>query len=298
MFRTPQNTFVEFEAKDPSGNKSTAKFKFKLLVVKCKQHGKKNREDLEGGDELITVPWNTQLNRIVSDYVEFEEGSDPELIRQIKWGIDGFDPLKSGFYELRGSLSNLDFDGTESAVSLPVLVLNKALPEDILANQNQVTHKIKPGEIITGLTTIDPVDDIHKYAMDPHPDVYLQGNVLVWKGTGMPDAKVIVTVHSTDRVGQTISRNIELYRRTDKPNDLIIYPNPSMIETNILVQIAGESDVSIRIYDAAGRLIHEESGRYELSFTRKVDLRHFSQGMYQVIVQVNREVLQGRIIKQ
>ena len=300
VFRNAQNGWIEFEAKDPSGNVGKGKMRFKLLVVGCRKPGKNGREELEGSEDLVTVPWNTPLPRIASDYVHFDEGSDMELANQIKWSISDFDPLKPGFYQMEGSLpaEYLEEGDNGPVVSLPVLVLNKPLPVDIFAAKDRVSYKVKTGEILTGLHTIDPADEIHSYAMDEHPDVYLENNVLVWRGNHMPEARTTVTVHSTDRAGQTISRQITLYREADRPTDLLIYPNPAMQETNLMVQIPEGANVSIRIFDAAGRLVYQEEGQQELSFTRKIDLRHFAQGMYQVIVQADRETLQGRIIKQ
>jgi hypothetical protein len=300
VFKKAQNGWIEFEAKDPSGNIGKAKMRFKLLVVNCKMPNKNGREGLEGSESLITVPWNTQLSTIAADYVEFGEGSDIELAKQIKWSIRDFDPLKPGFYQMEGILPSeyLEEGDNGPAISLPVLVLNKPLQVDIFAAKDRVSHKVRTGEILTGLHTVDPADDIHSYSMDEHPDVYLEKNVLVWKGNHMPEARITVTVHSTDRAAQTISRQITLYRETDRPTDLLIYPNPAMQETNLMIQIPEGANVSISIFDAAGSLVYQEEGQQELSFTRKVDLRHFSQGMYHVIVQVDREVLQGRIIKQ
>jgi hypothetical protein len=300
VFRKSQNGWIEFEAKDPSGNVGKAKRKFRLLVVNCRKPNKNGREDLEGSESLIRVPWNTQLPTIAADYVEFGEGSDMELAGSIKWTIADFDPLRPGFYQMEGMLPEeyREEGDNAPAITLPVLVMNKPLPVDIFAAKDKVSHRVKAGEILTGLHTVDPVDDIHSYSMEPHPDVYLEKGVLVWKGNHMPEAKTTVTVHSTDRAGQTISRQLTLYRETDRPTDLLIYPNPAMQETNLMVQIPEGSNVAIRIFDAAGRLVYQEESFHELSFTRKVDLRHFSQGMYQVIVQVDREILQGRIIKQ
>jgi uncharacterized delta-60 repeat protein len=96
VFRNAQNGWIEFEAKDPSGNVGKGKMKFKLLVVGCRKPGKNGREDLEGSESLVTVPWNTPLPKIASDYVYFEEGSDMELAQQIKWSIIRFRPAEAG----------------------------------------------------------------------------------------------------------------------------------------------------------------------------------------------------------
>ncbi|WP_194976510.1 HYR domain-containing protein, partial [Aquiflexum lacus] len=80
-FRKPENSFVEFEAKDPSGNKATDKFKFNLLVFKCKVPNKNGRTTGEQElSDMLIVPWNTSFDKAISEGIVFEEGSDPEYI--------------------------------------------------------------------------------------------------------------------------------------------------------------------------------------------------------------------------
>lgn len=104
-------------------------------------------------------------------------------------------------------------------------------------------------------------------------------------------------VYSTDRAGQTISREITLFRETG-PNSLLSYPNPAYRETNILVNLAQESNVEIRIFDAAGRLVFTEESFQKESFVRNIDLDQLSYGLYNVVVKVNNRYLQGRLVKQ
>ncbi|MCL6261753.1 HYR domain-containing protein, partial [Aquiflexum sp. TKW24L] len=78
VFKKPENCYIEFEAKDQSGNTAMAKFKFKLIVFKCKKVGKTSRTTDEVTNDLVTVPWNTPFERLVAEGIEFEEGSDPE----------------------------------------------------------------------------------------------------------------------------------------------------------------------------------------------------------------------------
>jgi hypothetical protein len=166
-----------------------------------------------------------------------------------------------------------------------------------MISRNKVSTKVRNGEIIGSLNTLDPVDDIHSYSMDEHPDFYIEKNVLVWRGTGTPNAEMTVTVHSTDRAGQTISREITLYRELP-PGEILIYPNPGREESNILVQLSGPGKVEIRIFDATGRLVYEEKEQQEGSFVRNLDLRGLSAGMYQVFVQSGNEVMTGRLVKE
>lgn len=80
-------------------------------------------------------------------------------------------------------------------------------------------------------------------------------------------------------------------------NQIKIYPNPANHETNVLVNLVGESNVEIRIFDAAGRLVFSEESFEEQSFTRSIQLDGLSSGLYNVVVKVNHQFLQGRLIK-
>lgn len=121
--------------------------------------------------------------------------------------------------------------------------------------------------------------------------------VLIWRGSGAPDAQMTITIHSTDSAGQTISRELTLYRELAK-GEILIYPNPAKQETNILVQLSGAGTVGVRVFDAAGRLVYVEEEYQEGSFVRNLDLKGLSSGMYQVIVQSGNEVMTGRLIKE
>ncbi|MCH6202048.1 HYR domain-containing protein [Aquiflexum sp. LQ15W] len=297
-FRKPENSFVEFEAKDPSGNKATDKFKFRLLVFRCKVPMKKGRTagEQELSDMLI-VPWNTPFDKAISEGIVFEEGSDPEYISLINWQMNDYDPLRPGLYRITASLENEGFEGRKVSLDIPVIVLDKPLAEDIMISRNKISTKVRNSEIIGSLKTLDPVDDIHSYSMEEHPNFYIEKNVLVWRGNGTPDAEMSVTVHSTDRAGQTISREITLYRELP-PGEILIYPNPGRQESNILVQLSGPGKVEIRIFDATGRLVYEEKEQHEGSFVRSLDLRGLSSGMYQVVVNSGSEVMTGRLVKE
>ena len=297
-FRKPENSFVEFEAKDPSGNKATDKFKFNLLVFKCKVPKKNGRVEGEAElSDMLFVPWNTAFDKAISEGIVFEDGSDPEYISRINWKMNDYDPLRPGLYRITASVENEGFDGWDVSLDIPVIVLDKPLAEDIMISKNTVSRKVQTGEIIGSLNTLDPVDNIHNYTMAEHPDFYIDRNALIWRGSGTPDAQMTVTVHSTDRAGQTISREITLYRELAR-GEILIYPNPARQETNILVQLSGAGTVGIRIFDAAGRLVYEEQALQEGSFVRNVDLKGLSSGIYQVIVHSGNEVMTGRLVKE
>ena len=168
---------------------------------------------------------------------------------------------------------------------------------EIQLDNHLLNKNIQAGTVIGKLHTIDSVDIIHIYRMEEHPEFHLEGNALIWKGEGMPPATASVKVHSTDRVGQTISREIQLFRETT-PNSMLIYPNPAYKETNILVNLSKASDVEIRIFDAAGRLVFSEESFQEESFVRNIDLDQLSYGLYNVVIKINNQYIQGRLVKQ
>jgi hypothetical protein len=103
-------------------------------------------------------------------------------------------------------------------------------------------------------------------------------------------------VHSVDRAGQTISKEVTLYREI-KPNEILVYPNPATTDASIQVQLYEGSDVTTRIFDAAGRVVYHEEVYQENSFVRNVQLRGLANGMYHVIVKVNHQVMTKRLIK-
>jgi hypothetical protein len=55
--------------------------------------------------------------------------------------------------------------------------------------------------------------------------------------------------------------------------------------------------VEIRIFDTAGRLVFIEESQQEGSFTRSIALNGLSNGLYHVVVKIDQQYLQGRLIK-
>jgi hypothetical protein len=81
-------------------------------------------------------------------------------------------------------------------------------------------------------------------------------------------------------------------------NKILVYPNPASETSNIRVSLSQDADVTIRIFDSAGRLVMEESGYHETSFVRTLNLQSFSNGIYHVVVQINHQVMTKRLVKQ
>jgi len=81
-------------------------------------------------------------------------------------------------------------------------------------------------------------------------------------------------------------------------NKILVYPNPASETSNIRVSLSQDADVTIRIFDSAGRLVMEERGYHETSFVRTLNLQSFSNGIYHVVVQINHQVVTKRLVKQ
>jgi hypothetical protein len=80
-------------------------------------------------------------------------------------------------------------------------------------------------------------------------------------------------------------------------NEVTVYPNPATKETNIKVDLNQASEVSLKVFDSAGRLVFEESGYHNRGFIRNLNLEILSAGMYQIQVQIGFETISRRLIK-
>jgi hypothetical protein len=240
----------------------------------------------------LTVLWNTSFDGIIQlQRKQVGKKAMDELDFQFE--TENYEPMAAGSYVVR-------YHSTQARTltgEFKVQVEEKSMPMDIGLSNNIMLAELDSGSVIGRFNTLDPLDDIHIYRIEEHPEFHLEGNALIWKGEGTPPATASVKVYSTDRVGQTISREIQLFREIT-PNSMLIYPNPAYKETNILVNLAQKSDVEIRIFDAAGRLVFTEESFQKESFVRNIDLDQLSYGLYNVVVKINNQYLQGRLVKQ
>lgn len=79
--------------------------------------------------------------------------------------------------------------------------------------------------------------------------------------------------------------------------EFTIYPNPAHNNTNIRVGLTEPSTVEIRVFDTAGRMVFSEETVEEKSFIRNIQLDGLSAGLYHVVVKINHQYKQGRLIK-
>ncbi len=284
---------VVLTATDQSGNVTSGTFDISLSVARPKGGGGNKSIDMNA---VLKVSWNTPFAEIAQYelLIRDEAGKDRSL--KVNWNQGDYNPLRPGLYHIKGKLYEETSFRMTSEPMMFVLVEQKPLPKDILLSNNIIAKKAVNGFEIGSLTTIDPADDIHIYSMDENESVQLIQNKLVWVGKGEIPASLKVNVHSMDRAGQLISSTITLYREV-VPNSILIYPNPAKTETNILVQLYGESEVGIRIYDSVGRLVYSEQESQHQAFVRNLDLKGLASGVYHVVVQIDSKILNGRLVK-
>lgn len=243
------------------------------------------------------VPWNTPFDTIEKDLIKMSKDWFGGYEVVIKWDRQAYDQMASGFYQIDGFLQdNIWFD-TDEAISVPITVLDKPMATDIVLESNMLPVNIQAGQAISLLTTIDPADNFHTYSMDENQNFYIDGNNLMWKGNNEAENLMKAIIHSTDRAGQTISKEVTIYRET-KPNEIHVYPNPASIDFNIQVTLSQGSDVTIRIFDSAGRMVYQEESYQQTSFVRNIDLKGLSNGMYHILVKVDHHVMTKRLLKQ
>ncbi|SFO44149.1 Por secretion system C-terminal sorting domain-containing protein, partial [Algoriphagus ornithinivorans] len=245
--------------------------------------------------DLIQVPWNTPIETVKKEVEKmsltwFEAKKLPMTLQS-----DSYDPLTPGIYELKADLIANEFYSLDEPISIQVLVLNKPEALDIVVDNNKFASNLKSGEVLGYLNTIDPADNIHSYSLDENPEVQLNGNKLIWMGNSIP-ASLSLRVSSTDRAGQTISKEIVLNREL-KPGEFFVYPNPASSETNILIDLDYLSGtVAIQIYDAIGRVVGENVAIREGRFTQTFNLDGLAAGMYTVQVRMGNMVMTKRLI--
>jgi hypothetical protein len=248
----------------------------------------------ESAASIISVPWNTSKEDVISEYVSLE-GKDAEMnLSDLDWELGGFDPLVPGLYFLEARYQNDELESP--SVQVPVMVLNKPSPLDVILSNQKISKDLKSGQVVGILQTEDPADNIHAYTLEPSEDFELDGNEVIWIGEGELRNEYIISVTSIDRVGQTISKEIPITREFGE-NEVTVFPNPANRETNIKVDLIQANIVSIKVFDSAGRLVFEESEYRDKGFTRNLNLQTFSAGLYQVQVQIGFEVLTKRLVK-
>ncbi|TVP45321.1 MAG: T9SS C-terminal target domain-containing protein, partial [Mongoliibacter sp.] len=245
--------------------------------------------------ELITVAWNTPVEIIKGEIAT--QSMKWFNRKQIKMNIstESYNSLQPGIYALTAELEVNEFYELNEPIAISVLVLEKPLALDIAINNNQLANDLRSGQLIGTLNTIDPIDNIHVYNLVENELVELNGDQLIWKGSQVP-AKFTIQVTSTDRAGQTISREIQLTREI-RPNRFILFPNPAQNQTNLMVDLDEGVQIEIRVFDAVGRVVIQDSIYREETFIQTLNLDGLATGMYLVQVKTGDIIMTERLIK-
>jgi uncharacterized delta-60 repeat protein len=280
QFKKPTNTTICFDVMDPSGNKITVHIGFTLVVFEKFNLNIRDRLSNEVKPGIISIPWNTSLEQAIRQGVRFEEGNNLEIAKKIIWRSSNYNQFAPGDHSLNATYENTFAKELNPSINFILRVENKPLAEDITINNNTVPRNVRQNEIIGKLETIDRVDQIHSYSMEPHPDFSLVKDVLVWQGAGIPDFETKLLIHSLDRAGQTISREIILQRKLSVINEVLIYPNPTFGKLNIEIKLLEMTNIWMSIYDSQGKLIWEQYLEDKYSFIQQIDWSGYPSGMY------------------
>ena len=280
---------VSINIADASGNTAKATIKISRSAPKIKKSSKRILSN------LITVDWNTPIETVQKELDQ--QSGDWFDGRQIPLILDeaGYEPLTPGLYILNAKLSENDWFELDEAAQIQVLVKEKPLATDILAINSKFAMELTAGTKVADLKTIDPADDIHLYELEAHDQLELRENQLIWKGGPVP-AILKFQVSSTDRAGQTISREITLTKEL-KFGEFLIFPNPAENQTQILVELDQPAQVSLSVFDATGRLVISDQFMREETFVQTLDLMGIAPGLYTIQVQMGDFVMTGRLIK-
>jgi hypothetical protein len=283
-------------------------------IIYDNQYGASDRDDattnLTGGSIVIHNP-NKGNNKSIneSDLIVVDWNTSKELLQgklngfvmeltgnSVVWNMDLFEPVLEGVQFIDGLMIDSEATGILENVQAAVLVLDKVAPTDITLSDQIVPMGIKVGDVIGLLETVDPADNNHEYEIKTNPNFYIEENRLIWKGGELDNISLNIKVSSIDIVGNVIEKDFTLSLE-NVPSTVLVYPNPASTETNVKVDFSQPSIVSLKLFDAAGRLVFEESGDYEKGFIRKIDLRELSNGLYQIQVQINFETITKRLVK-
>jgi hypothetical protein len=245
--------------------------------------------------DLITVAWNTPVETIKKKVDQMGATWFESRKLAMTLNATAYDQLTPGIYELKADVVANEFFALDEPIAIQILVQDKPKALDVTISNDKLVKDIRSGQVVGVLSTIDAVDNIHTYTIAANADLILDGNKLIWKGTSIP-ARLDVTVFSTDRAGQTISREITLSREL-KPGEFFLYPNPASSQTNVMVDLDQSATVAIRIFDAIGRLVVENEASRSGSFTQAINLDGLAAGMYTVQVNVGNMVMTKRLIK-
>ncbi|MBS9524833.1 gliding motility-associated C-terminal domain-containing protein [Litoribacter alkaliphilus] len=227
--------------------------------------------------EIISVPWNTQIDDLpLPSEVRVILRNGEEAIVQVTWQIDNYEAMEPGFYQNEGVivLPGDIFNPDGLMASITIIVEDKPLPEDIeLDNQSfQMDHGVS--RPIGSFNTIDPSDDQHTYALaDGGADngyFRIEDGQLFWNTDEQLPGRTefIITVSSTDRMGNIITRTFTITRVFPPLSELrivnVFSPNGDGINDTWGVEVLGfYGNVRVMVFERSGKRVYYSHDPYE-----------------------------------
>ncbi|WP_137402639.1 Ig-like domain-containing protein [Echinicola rosea] len=234
--------------------------------------------------EMLTVSWGTAPEDLpLPMQVEAVLVSGVTVMVDVVWDIQQYDELVPGIYQNAGTLNlgdHYSYDGDHQP-NLTIMVNEKSLPEDILLSDDEFSVEDDPNAPLGILTTVDEDDDQHTYALtgeyEDEQYFYILGDRLFWTSADMPDGQqeFTITVSSTDRMGNSISKTFMITRSKPDLDDLnisnVFSPNGDGINDSWGVSsLKFYGDVKLMVFERGGKMVFvtydpEErwDGRYE-----------------------------------
>ena len=217
--------------------------------------------------EAITVGWGTELGDLsLPEMVEVELLSGEIVEVGVTWDITNYDNTSPGEYQNSGTLV-LEGEFTNPGQVQPtvtIVVLEKEMPLDIELSDEEFSVEDDPNAPLGILTTVDPDDDVHTYGLSGDQEdeqyFYILGDRVFWNPENMPEnqSQFSITVTSTDRVGNTISKTFVIKRTKPALDDLTI---PNVFSPNG-DGINDEWGISaLMFYEAVKLMVFERSGK-------------------------------------
>ncbi|MBD8487613.1 gliding motility-associated C-terminal domain-containing protein [Echinicola sp. CAU 1574] len=267
---------IAIMAMDGSGN--VTEFKFTITL-------KSNVIESVAEPEEISVKWGTSIEDVpLPDQVEVVTISGEKVMVNVNWDIQDYNSLEPNVYQ---NFGDLDLTGSEYTnpselrPSVTIIVLEKELPTDILLSEDEFSVEDDPNAPLGILTTVDPDDDEHTYSLTgDHADeqyFYILGDRLFFDPAQMPDDQheYTITISSTDRVGNVITKAFMITRTKPELNDLnipnVFSPNGDGINDEWGIRaLQFYDDVKLMVFERSGKMVFVTfdpkdrwDGRYE-----------------------------------
>ncbi len=267
---------VTISAKDASGNELEYSFSVTLIT---------NVLVSIVDPEMLMVSWGTEEEELsLPEQVIGILASGEEVMVTVSWDMVNYESTVPGIYQNSGEIQIQDTAYTlaeEMESTLTLTVMEKLPPEDILLSDETFSVEDDPIAPLGVLSTVDPDDDQHSYALTgAYPDevhFYILGDRLFWTAEDMPDDQYefVIQVSSTDQVGNTITKDFMIERLKPSLDGLAISnvfsPNGDNInDTWGIEALRYYGEMKLMVFERGGKMVYVSfdpedrwDGRYE-----------------------------------